>query len=248
MKDETSHWILITGGSKGIGKGLTKLLASEGYDIVFTYLSSVEDAKALEQEMSDDNSVVKGYQCDGRNAAEVESLCARLVAERGAPYALINNMGITADEMIFSLDLENYQNTISTNLDSAIYFSKSLAPSMSELGDGSIIFMSSVTAFKGNIGQLSYAATKAAMLGVSKTLALELARFNVRVNSIAPGFIETEMVNKIPLASLNKMKKAIPLRRLGSVEDVGNLASFLLSNKASYITGQTFVVDGGLTV
>ncbi len=248
MKETTSQWVLITGGSKGIGKGLTKLLCAEGYDIVFTYHSSAKDAELLEQEMENFSGNITGYQCDGRDIKQVEYLCKQLVAERGAPYALINNMGITADEMIFSLTLDNYQNTVSTNLDSAIYFSKTLAPMMSELGSGSIIFMSSVTAFKGNIGQLSYAATKSAMLGVSKTLALELARFNIRVNCIAPGFIETEMVEKIPVAALKKMKKSIPLRRLGLVEDVGNLASFLISEKAGYITGQTFVIDGGMSV
>ncbi len=240
-------WILITGGSKGIGRNLVEML-SEKYEIVFTYLSSADAALTLTYSMTEQGRKVTAYQCDGRDALQVENLCSKLLAEKGAPYGLINNMGIAIDESVLSLQIDNYRNTVATNLDSAIFFSKFLTPSMVEQREGTILFMSSVAGVKGNTGQISYSATKAAMIGVARPLALELGRFGVTVNCLAPGMMATEMLDQVPSNVLTKVKKAIPLRRLGEPREVTALAEFLLSGNARYITGQTFVIDGGLSV
>jgi len=241
-------WVLVTGGSRGIGRGLVTKLAQDGYFVAFTFRSSPDAAQALEEEVERSDGHVKGYMCDGSNFSEVSKLCEQLISELGQPYALVNNMGITDDALIYSLDIEDYHRVIETNLHSAVYFNKCLVPAMSEEKRGKIIHMSSVTAFKGNKGQLSYAATKAAMLGVTKTLAVEVARFNITVNAICPGFIATEMVSNIAAPIKKGITKNIPLKRMGEVEEVADLTSFLISEKANYITGQTFVIDGGMTV
>lgn len=247
-KENTTNpgWILITGGSKGIGKSIVETL-SENYEVVFTYLSSAEPAKVIEHSMAELGRKASGYQCDGRDYQQVEKLCNELIASKGAPLALVNNMGIARDESMLSLQIDNYQDTIASNLDSSIYFSKCVSAAMVEAGVGSIIFMSSVAGLKGNAGQVSYSATKAAMIGVAKPLSLELARFGITVNCIAPGFINTDMMEDIPQSALAKIKKSIPLRRLGDAKEVASLARYLISDSAQYITGQTFTIDGGLT-
>ena len=239
-------WILITGGSKGIGKNLVQLI-SENYDVVFTYFSSSKAAEDMESELNQKGRQVKGYKCDGRDADQVEQLTRALIEERGAPYGLINNMGVALDESMLSLQIDNYLNTVATNLDSSVFFSKYISLAMVEKGEGTILFMSSVAGVKGNPGQVSYSATKAGMIGIARPLALELGRFGITVNCLAPGMINTEMMDDVPTRALDKVKKAIPLRRLGETKEVAALAEFLLSTNARYITGQTFVVDGGLS-
>lgn len=241
-------WVFVTGGSRGIGKGLVKALAAEGYFVIFTYNTSSEDAASLVEEIKDSGGRAEGYQCDGSQFDNVEKLCNSLIEKHAQPYALINNMGITADELIYNLDVDRYHSVIASNLNSAIYFNKCLVPSMMEEKRGKVIHMSSVTAFKGNKGQVSYAATKAAMIGITKTLAIEVARFNITINAIAPGFIATEMVEKISDQIKKKITKNIPLKRMGEVNEVAALVNFLISENANYITGQTFVIDGGMSV
>jgi 3-oxoacyl-[acyl-carrier protein] reductase len=243
---EKNRWILITGGSKGIGQNLVRRL-SERYEIVFTYLSSADAASSIECALTKQGRNVTAYHCDGREPGQVETLCTNLITKKGAPYALINNMGIAMDESMLSLEVSNYRNTVATNLDSAIFFSKFMSSAMVEHG-GTILFMSSVAGVKGNAGQVSYSATKAAMIGAARSLALELARFGVTVNCLAPGMINTEMMNDVPTNVLAKIKKSIPMRRFGEAKEVAALAEFLLSDNARYITGQTFVIDGGLSI
>ncbi len=240
-------WVLVTGGSRGIGKGLVTALAAEGYTVAFTYQSSAEAANRLEQDIAATGGKAQGFACDGRDHASVERACAQMVDTFGEPHALVNNMGITGDQLMFNFDVDRYRNVISTNLDSAIYFSTCLTPAMASTRSGRILHMSSVTGLKGNKGQVSYAATKAAMIGITRTMAVELARFKITVNAIAPGFIATEMVDQIDSAIRKSITDGIPLKRLGEVREVAALASFLLSPNAGYITGQTFVIDGGLT-
>jgi 3-oxoacyl-[acyl-carrier protein] reductase len=251
MSEETTGargWVLVTGGSRGIGKGLVTKLAGEGYDVAFTFNTSAEAAAQVEQAVSAGAGKARGYRCDGSDFSRVEELCRLLIAERGAPYALVNNMGMTGDELIYNLDVERYRKIVTTNLDSAVFFNKCLIPAMSPARRGKIIHMSSVSALKGNKGQMSYAATKAAMIGVTRTLALELARFKITVNAIAPGYIATEMIEQISAPIRKTITGNIPLKRLGEVSEVAALTSFLLSESANYITGQTFVIDGGLSV
>ncbi len=245
---QNKPWILVTGGSRGIGKAIVKMLASHQWQVIFTYNSSSDAALSLESEVERSGGAAKGFKCDGSDFSQVEKLCRDLQQYYGNPAGLINNMGITADELIYNLDIETYQKVINTNLNSSVYFSKCLVPMMSENGYGKIIQMSSVTAFKGNKGQIGYAATKAAMLGITKSLSLEVARFNITVNAVAPGFIATEMVDQIPEKTRKNIKKEIPLKRMGEVDEVASLVRFLVSKEADYITGQTFVIDGGLTV
>ncbi|MGY2375332.1 3-oxoacyl-ACP reductase FabG [Pseudomonas sp. SDO524_S393] len=240
-------WIMVTGGSRGIGRALVLALAREGYQVAFTYQSSATAARELEQEVEAEGGWARGYACDGRDHGSVEAVCTELVQTLGEPYGLINNMGITGDQLLFKFDIERYRDVVSTNLDSAVYFSKCLAPAMASERRGKILHMSSVSGLKGNKGQLGYSATKAAMIGITKTMALELARFKITVNAIAPGFIATEMVEQIADPVRKSITDTIPLKRFGEVREVAALASFLLSGQADYITGQTFVIDGGLT-
>ncbi|CAB9495201.1 SDR family oxidoreductase [Alteromonas macleodii] len=240
-------WVLVTGGSRGIGKGMTEHLAAQGYFVVFTFNSSQQLATELEESIKESGGEAKGYQCDGSVYSNVDLLCHSLLELYGAPYAVINNMGMTGDQLIYGFDIELYEKVIATNLNSAVYFNKCLIPAMSENREGKIVHISSVTGIKGNKGQMSYAATKAAMIGMTKTLSLEAARFDITVNSVAPGFIATDMVSQMPDAAKKKITKEVPLKRMGEIKDVSNLVEFLISEKASYITGQNFVVDGGLT-
>ncbi|MCF2909101.1 3-oxoacyl-ACP reductase FabG [Pseudoalteromonas sp. DL2-H2.2] len=248
LDHKKKDWVLVTGGTRGIGKALVLALAKAGYRAVFTYQSSSAQADVLSADIAEFGGEAFGYQCDGSQYEQVEQLCSKLVEEYGNPFGLINNMGITGDQLVFSMDMDLYHKVINTNLNSAVYFSKCLVPAMAEEGCGRIINMSSVTGLKGNKGQLAYAATKAGMLGLTKTLALEVARFNMTVNAVAPGFIATEMVDNIDEKAKKQITKQVPLKRLGTVEEVAAMVDFLLGETAGYITGQTFVIDGGLTV
>ncbi|WP_118987494.1 3-oxoacyl-ACP reductase FabG [Photorhabdus sp. CRCIA-P01] len=239
-------WVFISGGSRGIGKGIVKMLAAQNYHVVFTYKSSINEAQILCQEIEQQGYRCEGYQCDVSNAKEVTTLSTELISRYGAPYAIINNAGITQDALLINMKEEEWHNVISTNLSSVYLVNHAFLPEMITAG-GCIIHMSSVTAFKANSGQVNYAATKAAMIGITRSLAVEVGRFNVRVNTVAPGLIDTEMLDHIPAPHRKKLLSNIPLGRLGSVEDIALTINFLLSLGGRYITGQTFVIDGGMT-
>ncbi|MCA6222797.1 3-oxoacyl-ACP reductase FabG [Photorhabdus antumapuensis] len=240
-------WVFISGGSRGIGKGIVKMLAAQNYHVVFTYKSSINEAQILCQEIEQQGYRCEGYQCDVSNAKEVTTLSTELISRYGAPYAIINNAGITQDALLINMKEEEWHNVISTNLSSVYLVNHAFLPEMITAGEGCIIHMSSVTAFKANSGQVNYAATKAAMIGITRSLAVEVGRFNVRVNTVAPGLIDTEMLDHIPAPHRKKLLSNIPLGRLGSVEDIALTINFLLSPGGRYITGQTFVIDGGMT-
>jgi len=242
-----NHWALVTGGARGIGLGLVKAFASAGFDVAFTYKSSADAAREVEASMATLGFHVSAHACDSTDEAAVQALADRLLAERGAPYAIVNNAGITRDSLMMKMSAEDWRAVIDTNLNSAFFVTRAFTPSMMEAGDGVVLQISSVAAHKGIAGQTNYSATKAALTAMTRSLALELGRFNVRVNAIAPGYIATDMFDNIPDARRKSIKSSIPLRRIGTVEDVSSLARFLLDPSASYITGQTFVVDGGLT-
>lgn len=241
------QWVLVTGGSRGIGAGIVRRVTCAGYNVVFSYLSSTEQADALAAECTHDGAWCHGRQCDMRDGDQVHALATELCGSHGAPYAIINNAGITRDSLIFMMDRTKWDEVIRSNLDAAYHVAHAFVPRMAETEGGCIVNISSVTAFKGNSGQSNYGATKAALIGMTRSLAVELGRFNLRVNAIAPGLIATEMVSDMPEARRKKMVSLVPLGSLGSVEDVSAMVEFLLGSGGRYITGQTFTIDGGLT-
>lgn len=241
-----NKWVLVTGGTRGIGRGIVEAFANDGYDVVFTYQRSAETA-GLMTTRHDNGATISGYVCNSSDEVAVREFSNTMLVTRGAPYAIVNNVGITRDAALIGMQIDQWKDVINTNLNSAFFMIRCFVQAMVELGDGVILQMSSVSGIKGNIGQTNYSATKAALIGMTRSLALELARFNIRVNAIAPGFIATEMVDQLPESQQASIRKSIPLRRLGSVKEVAALTRFLASADGAYITGQTFVIDGGLT-
>ncbi|WP_058910644.1 SDR family NAD(P)-dependent oxidoreductase [Entomohabitans teleogrylli] len=243
----TQKWILITGGSRGIGQALVTRLLRD-WNVVFTGRSAaaIEQTLAMVQEMADDRWV-EGYACDGKDEKQVEDLSRALLDRLGAPHAIIHNAGIARDALHIHQDAEVWREVLDNNLVSVINWNRMLLPSMLVQREGAIVLMSSVSALKGNSGQTAYAASKAAMVGLTRSLALEVGRFGIRVNCLAPGLINSDMTQAIPEAKLKALRQAIPLRRLGEPEEVARMASFLIGEESQYLTGQTLVLDGGLS-
>ena len=242
------RWILITGGSRGIGRGMVEAFARAGWTVAFTYRSEDAAARAVEDATHAVGRPAKGFRCDSTDEAQVTALASELLAERGAPHGIIANAGITRDALLMQMSTSQWHDVLRTNLDGAFYITRAFVQAMSDHGDGVVLLMSSVAGQKGIVGQTNYATTKAGLQAFARALALETARFGVRVNAIAPGYIATDMVDEMPEVQRKAIRNRVPLRRIGDVGDVANLALFLVSENATYITGQTLVVDGGLTV
>lgn len=239
---------MITGGSRGIGKGLVTHLLKAGYDVAFTYLNNKEAATAVELEIAELGGKTIGYRCDIRDGIQVRDVYSRARGEMGgAPSGLINNVGIAREKPLYNMSSEDWYDVVNTNLNGMFEMTHTVMPDMVEAGEGSIIQMSSVAGLRGFSGLTGYCATKSAMIGFSKALAIELARFNVTVNAIAPGYIDTDLTRALPDTTMKKKLSHVPARRLGSVEDIAALAGFLLSPNARYTTGQVYTVDGGLS-
>ncbi|WP_057461018.1 3-oxoacyl-ACP reductase FabG [Pseudovibrio sp. POLY-S9] len=243
----TNKWIFITGGSRGIGREIVVNAATQGYTVIFTYRNSHSQAHDLTQSLAAEGRSVIGYRCDAADFRSVKNLADHLVAELGAPYAIINNAGITQDSLFIYMKFDAWRNVLDNNLNSAFFVTQAFLPSMAAQKDGCIIFMSSVAAKIGNVGQSNYSASKAALIGLTQTVAQEVGRYNIRVNSIMPGLIDTEVTKKIPQKTLIDVIKRIPLKRLGTSKEIAASVSFLLGENAKYITGQSIIVDGGLT-
>ena len=237
---------LITGASRGIGRAVALKFAENGANVAFTFLSSVEKGKALEEELKAYGVKAKGYQSDAADFKAADELITAVVAEFGTIDAVVNNAGITRDGLLMRMSEENFDEVVRTNLKSVFNITKAVQRPMLKQRSGSIINMSSVVGVKGNAGQANYAASKAGILGFSKSVALELGSRNIRCNSIAPGFIETEMTDVLDAKTVQGWRDAIPLKRGGNVNDVANLAVFLASDMSTYITGQTINVCGGM--
>jgi len=237
---------IITGATRGIGKGIAELFADQGSNIVFTYVSSDEKARALEAELEAKGVKAKGYKFNVADMAACEEMVADVMKEFGQIDAVVNNAGITRDTLLMRMSEEQWDEVINTNLKSVFNMTKAVQRTMLKQRKGSIVNMSSVVGVKGNAGQANYAASKAGILGFTKSVALELGSRNIRCNAIAPGFIETEMTGALDEATVQGWRDAIPLKRGGSPEDVANLALFLASDMSAYITGQTINVDGGM--
>ena len=237
---------IVTGASRGIGKAIAQQFIAQGAKVAFTYRSSAEAAEALEQELSAGGGTVKGFQSDAASMTDAERLVGEVVEAFGTVDIVINNAGITDDTLLMRMTEEQWDRVISVNLKSCFNLTKAVMRTMLKARSGSIVNISSVVGVQGNAGQANYAASKAGILGFTKSVALELGSRNIRCNAIAPGFIETEMTAKLDADTVQGWRDAIPLKRGGTPEDVANLCVFLASDMSAYITGQTLNVDGGM--
>jgi 3-oxoacyl-[acyl-carrier protein] reductase len=238
---------LITGGSRGIGMGIARTFAAQGAQVAFTYLSSVEKAKAFEQSLQEEFSIKAiGYQSNAADFSAAEKLIDDVLKDFGTLDIVVNNAGITRDNLLMRMSESQWDEVMETNLKSIFNLSKFAIRPMLKTKQGAFINLSSIVGLQGNAGQSNYSASKAGIIGFSKSLAKELGSRNIRCNVIAPGFIETEMTGELDPKVKEEWQKVIPLKRPGSVEDVANLALFLASDMAAYITGQVINVDGGL--
>lgn len=237
---------LITGATRGIGKGIAQTFAQHGSHVAFTYVSSEEKALALEKELISLGIKAKGYKSDAGNFKAADELVNAVVADFGTIDVLINNAGITRDTLLMRMTEQQWDEVMNANLKSVFNLTKAAQRPMLKARNGSIINMSSVVGVKGNAGQSNYAASKAGIIGFTKSVALELGSRNIRCNAIAPGFIETEMTGALDEKVIQQWRDAIPLKRGGSAEDVANLTLFLASDLSTYITGQCINVCGGM--
>jgi 3-oxoacyl-[acyl-carrier protein] reductase len=239
--------VLITGASRGIGEAIALRFAEQGANVAFTYLSSDEKALMLEEKLKSLGVGAKAYKSDAGVYAESETLVAEVLKEFGRLDVLVNNAGISRDNLILRMNEDQWDEVIKTNLKSVYNMTKQVIRPMMKARQGSIINMSSIIGMRGNAGQSSYAASKAGIIGFTKSIAQELGSRNVRCNAIAPGFIETDMTHYLKEGDAAKtFLEKIPLGRLGQGEDVANTALFLASDLSAYITGQVISVCGGL--
>ena len=246
MKLLENKTALITGATRGIGRGIAIEFAKQGANVAFTYSSSVDAAKSLEEEISSYGVEGKGYQSNAADFDAAQELAKEVLTTFGSIDVLINNAGITKDNLLMRISEEDFDKVIEVNLKSVFNLTKAVIRPMMKQRGGSIINMSSVVGLKGNAGQTNYAASKAGIVGFSKSVALELGSRNIRSNVIAPGFIETEMTAKLDETVVQGWRDSIPLKRGGTPEDIAHACVFLASDMSTYITGQTLSVDGGM--
>lgn len=238
--------VIITGASRGIGKGIADLFAKHGANIAFTYRSSEEEAHNLKEKLSVYNGKIFSYKSDASDFNAAEKLVEEVLNSFESIDVLVNNAGITKDNLLMRMSEEDFDSVINTNVKSVFNLTKSVLRPMLKQKSGSIINMSSVVGVKGNAGQANYAASKSAIIGFTKSIALELGSRNIRCNAIAPGFIETEMTDALGEEKVKSWTENIPLKRGGSPKDIANTSLFLASEMSSYITGQVINVCGGM--
>ena len=246
MKLLKGKTVIITGATRGIGKGVALKLAEQGANIAFTYVSSKEKADAIEQELLLLGVKAKAFKSDASIMSEAESLVKEVNETFGSIDVLVNNAGITKDNLLMRMSEEDFDRVLEVNLKSIFNMTKSVQRTMLKQRSGSIINMTSVVGVKGNAGQSNYAASKAGVIGFTKSIALELGSRNIRCNAIAPGFIETEMTDKLDEKVISEWRNSIPLKRGGTPEDVANVTLFLASELSAYVSGQVINVCGGM--
>ena len=237
---------IITGAARGIGKSIAQSFIAQGATVAFTYRSSEEMAIELEKELTAKGGIAKGFKSDASKMEDAESLVKNVLEAFGTIDIVVNNAGITDDTLLMRMSEDQWDRVINVNLKSCFNLTKSVLRTMLKARSGSIINISSVVGVQGNAGQANYSASKAGILGFTKSIALELGSRNIRCNAIAPGFIETEMTAKLDPDTVQGWRNAIPLKRGGTPEDVANACIFLASDMSSYVTGQTLNVCGGM--
>lgn len=237
---------IITGATRGIGKGIAEVFAKHGAQIAFTYVSSDEQAKEVEKLLTSYGVKAKGYKSNAANLKQAEEFIAAVVADFGRIDVIVNNAGITRDGLLMRMSEENWDDVINTNLKSVFNITKAALKTLLGQRSGSIINMSSVVGIEGNAGQSNYAASKAGIIGFTKSIAQEIGSRNIRCNAICPGFIETEMTAQLNQEIMKGWIEDIPMKRPGTPEDVANATLFLASDLSLYVTGQTLNVCGGM--
>ncbi len=240
--------VVITGGSRGIGKTIAKKFAMNGAALAIVATRESEEAKNTVEELKKMGNEVRLYTCDIKNPEQVEAMSEKILTDFGSIDVLVNNAGVTRDNLLPNLSIMDIDNVIDTNLKGTVYVTRSFIRSFVRNKHGNIINMSSVVGLMGNKGQTNYAASKAGLVGFTKSVAREYGRKNIRCNAIAPGYIETEMTAGLSEDQRKELLKELPLRRLGDPEDVAELALFLAGEGSSYITGEVIKVDGGMYV
>lgn len=249
MKLLENKVVIVTGAARGIGEGIALKMAEHGAQVAFTYVSesSAEKAKALEEKLAGMGVKAKAYRSNAGEFAECESFVNEVVKEFGAVDVCVNNAGISKDNLLLRMTPEQWDDVMDINLKSVFNMTKQVIRPMMKAKSGSIINMSSVIGLMGNAGQGSYAASKAGIIGFTKSVAKELGSRNIRCNAIAPGFVETDMTSYLKEGEqADKYKAGIPLGKFGTAEDIANVTLFLASALSSYVTGQVISVDGGL--
>jgi 3-oxoacyl-[acyl-carrier protein] reductase len=237
---------IVTGGARGIGRGIVERLVRDGALVAFTYNSSPDAANELTAALGEDR--VMAVKCDVTSTDAVAELVEKVISAWGKIHILVNNAGITKDTLVMRMSREDFESVLTTNLTSAFLTSKAvLRPMMGERW-GRIINIASIVGLVGNPGQANYVASKAGLIGMTKSIAREVASRNILVNCIAPGYIQTDMTSKLNESQQAELQNQIPLKRIGAPEDIAAMVAFLASEDASYITGQVFAVDGGMTM
>ncbi|MGG7178787.1 3-oxoacyl-ACP reductase FabG [Clostridium paraputrificum] len=239
--------VIITGGAKGIGRSITMECIEEGANIAITYNGSEASANELIQEYKDYDNVIKAYKMNVKEPENVREVMNRIIDDFEVVDVLVNNAGTTEDGLFMMMSDEKWDSVLQTNLYGPFYVTKSIITTMISQKKGSIVNVSSVGGVIGVAGQTNYCSSKAGVIGLTRALSKEVSCKNVRVNAIAPGYIDTDMIQKIPSKKLAEYKAQVPMRRFGDPREVGKLVVFLASDDSSYITGQTVVIDGGLT-
>ena len=247
MKLLENKTIVVTGGSRGIGKSIVLKLAENGANVIFTYLSSSEKANMVIEEAQKYGVSIEAFKSDASHYEDCQQLMDNILSKHVSIDVLVNNAGVTKDNLLLRMSEQDFNSVLSVNMNSVFNMTKAVQKSMLKSRNGCIINLSSVVGLKGNAGQANYAASKSAIIGFSKSVALELGSRNIRCNVIAPGYIETEMTQKLDNKTADLWKQSIPLKRAGVGDDVANLIVFLSSEMASYITGQVISVCGGLS-
>jgi 3-oxoacyl-[acyl-carrier protein] reductase len=238
--------VIITGGSRGIGKAIAEKFAQNGANIAFTCVSMSEDSLVLAKNLENLGVKVKAYESDASDFESALKLAENVFNDFGSIDVLVNNAGITRDNLLLRMSEEDFNDVMKVNMNSVFNNTKAVLRQMLKQKNGSIINLSSVVGVKGNAGQSNYSSSKAAIIGFTKSVALELGSRNIRCNAIAPGFIETEMTRALQQDQINEWAESIPLKRSGKAEDVANTSLFLASDMSSYITGQVMNVCGGM--